>query len=315
MPTEDMIESFGFYAMGDTPYSKLEQVLLEEQIYNMTLFRKPNGVFTVHVGDLWKVNATRCGIDTIDIVSETLLAGPLPTLVLAGDNDVKDCPDPSAAWDRFHEHFVPFEQNWVDRTLDGVPSITELNVQRNFPDYSEMFAFNHLNVLFLSVDLWQHAPTDSLLLEEWDARMAANLEWATANIDAAYANDIVRAVVFFSHGQRAIDTRPFFDQMGPTFTSNVDRWLTPVLYIHGDGHKFELNLTYTKELSWTNFQEIQVDRGGIADPLFIEVAAMSRNTGEMIPLQKEHDLQVVLADGLLRIDRQKGLYPVHNAIV
>ena len=68
MPTEDVIESFGFYAMGDTPYSKLEQVLLEEQIYNMTLFRKPNGVFTVHVGDLWKVNATRCGIDTIDTI-------------------------------------------------------------------------------------------------------------------------------------------------------------------------------------------------------------------------------------------------------
>ena len=298
--------------MGDTPYAKWEQVVLEEQILNMTLFRKPNGVFTVHVGDLWKVDRTHCGIDTIDIVSATLLAGPLPTFVLAGDNDAKDCPDPSAAWDRFLNYFVPFEQNWDDRLLVGVPSVNELNVQRNYPDYSEMFTFIHLNVLFLSVDLWQHAPTNSVLREEWDARMTANLEWATANIDAAYANYSVRAVVFFSHGLRSIDTRPFFDQIGPTFTLNVDRRLTPVLYIHGDGHKFELNTTYTKQLRWKNFQEIQVDQGGNADPLFIEVAAMSRNTGEMIPLQKDHDLQIVLADGLLRIDRQKGLYPPHR---
>jgi hypothetical protein len=308
-PTQEASESFGFYVMGDTPYAVWEQVVLEQQIANMTLYRKNDSLFTVHVGDLWKVDRTNCGLDTIDEVSSTLLAGPLPTFVMPGDNDSKDCPDPDAAWERWLSHFIPFEQNWANRTLPGVPSITSLNVTRNYPDYPQMFTFVHLDVLFLSVHLLQHPPTDEALLEIWDARQVANYEWAMTNIDAAYAKFNVRAVVIFTHGLRAPETRPFFEQIGPTFTTNLARLVTPVLYIHGDGHVFEINTTLTTQLNWVNFREIQVDQGGFADPLFIEVAPMIGNSGQIIPLVKEHSLQIVLADGLIRLDRQRGRYP------
>jgi hypothetical protein len=305
-PTQEGFESFGFYVMGDIPYAPWEQVVLEQQIADLTLNRKNNSLFTVHVGDLWKVDRTNCGLDTIDTVSSTLLAGPLPTFLMPGDNDVKDCPDPDAAWERWLSYFVPFEENWANRSLPGVPSITSFNVTRNYPDYPEMFAFVHRDVLFLSVHLLQHPPTDEALLEIWNARQVANYEWAMANIDAAYAKFVVRAVVIFTHGLRAPETIPFFEQIGQSFTTNVFRLLTPVLYIHGDGHTFDVNLTLTKRLNWVNFREIQVDQGAFADPLFIEVAPMS--SGQMIPLEEEHKLQMVLADGLLRIDRQKGRY-------
>lgn len=59
---------------------------------------------------------------------------------------------------------------------------------------------------------------------------------------------------------------------------------------------------------WIGFTDIQVDQGGKADPLLVEVAPLQK--GVMKPFKKESDMQHVFGDGLFRIDRQKGRYPV-----
>ena len=80
----------------------------------------------------------------------------------------------------------------------------------------------------------------------------------------------------------------------------------PVLNFHGDGHLFSIETNFSFVTGWNGFTDIQVDQGGKADPLLVEVAPL-RN-GEMEPFKKESKMQYVYGDGLFRIDRQNGRY-------
>jgi hypothetical protein len=63
------------------------------------------------------------------------------------------------------------------------------------------------------------------------------------------------------------------------------------------------------QLNWPSLIDVQVDQGGFADPCIVEIAAVD-GAGQLIPLVAEHDLQYVFADGLVRIDRQRGRYNI-----
>lgn len=303
---QELIKSFGFYVMGDIPYSSAEELVMEQQMLSMTKYRKNNSVFTIHVGDLWKVDLTNCGATTIDIVNATLASGPLPTFIVPGDNDYLDCSVPSTAFQTFLQWFVPFENLWMNRTLPGVPTLLDLNVARFYPNYSEMFAFVHLDVLFLSVHLMPTPPKDTTLQKTFPELKLANVDWAISSIENAYDNYDLRAVIMFSHSHISNETEYFFRQLSETFIANATRLLTPVLYIHGHGHHFKIIDRVAKDFQWPLFKALQVDRGGKADPLYIEIAPVVG--GQMIPLVNVTGLQHVFYNGLILVDRQNGLY-------
>ena len=93
-------ESFSFYVMGDTPYTEQEAKLLSEQISNLD----EDALFMIHVGDLMK--SSTCAIDNYRDSSRILQGSPVPVLVLPGDNDWIDCPNPNLALRRFRRYFI-----------------------------------------------------------------------------------------------------------------------------------------------------------------------------------------------------------------
>ena len=54
-------------------------------------------------------------------------------------------------------------------------------------------------------------------------------------------------------------------------------------------------------------RDIQVDQGGLADPVIVDIAPQIK--GKLKGFKDtDNDLELVLGDGLIRLDRQNGLY-------
>ena len=293
---------FAFYVMGDVPYTESEAKILSEQFENMTTSRHPGAQFVVHVGDFQSGLLSNCTETVYTDFRKIVLKSPLPMLVLAGDNDYLDCPHIEEAWSYFLQTFSNIEKRWSDQLPPGV---NELAVNRWWGQRPEMFSFVNDGILFLSVNL-MNAPEEQVNTEEWNSRMADNAAWVLSEADAAFAQHDIRGVVMFSHAQPSSLLLSYYQ----TILAQVfqERLELPVLNFHGDGHVFKINRRFSNDTGWTGFTDIQVDQGGKADPLLVEVAPIV--DGVMEPFSSDDSgLQHVFGDGLFRIDRQKGRYP------
>jgi hypothetical protein len=80
---------FGFFLMGDIPYANWELKMLDQQLeamnHNQTTMDHLR--FTVHVGDIQKVDRTMCAESHYELVASKLRVGNLPTVMTPGDND------------------------------------------------------------------------------------------------------------------------------------------------------------------------------------------------------------------------------------
>lgn len=263
-----------------------------------------------------KAERTGCQQGFYDSVKNILSLGPLPTFALAGDNDYLDCPNPDLAWGYYLDAFSDFDQEWLYRLPSGVPSLgvdrwllpenvpLEPNVTR-WTTRSEMFSFTEEGVLFLSMTL-MHVPDDLPPDTLFQERLADSKVWVTQQVTkAAASGDRLRGVVMFGHARIASYLRPFFMELRQIF---YDAFIfAPVLYIHGDGHKFNWNENFGRNIGWPQFVDIQVDQGAYADPLLVEVA-LSQG-GILQPLISNNPNQYIAGNGLFRIDRQRGRYP------
>ena len=95
--------------------------MLISQLADMTAYTHPTAMFTVHVGDMQKPDRTFCVEAAYAEAAQYLQSGPLPTYVIAGDNDWADCPDPYQALGYYHKYFDYFERNWPNTTTTTVP--------------------------------------------------------------------------------------------------------------------------------------------------------------------------------------------------
>ena len=301
--------------MGDTPYSASDELILQDQIRNMTqVSTARNAVFTVHVGDLQMPGRSECSESAFASVYSYLSLGPVPTFVLAGDNDWYDCPVPSQAWERYMRYFGRFEHLWTLRLPLDTPRLANVT---KFSKRPEMFAFEHGNVLFLSVTLINGFPdgtattdtndhTTATAEQQWNERMVANMEWIRTTLDHYFAHYPLRGVVLFGHAVRSPDIRSFFVTLSDIFQQTPVRAATPVLYLHGDGHEWQVDTRAASVLNWPSYTAVQVEQGGHAEPCVVEVAPVV--DGVMVPLEAKHGLQHIFANGLFRIDRQGGNY-------
>jgi hypothetical protein len=263
--------------------------MLISQLADMTAYTHPTAMFTVHVGDIQKPARSFCAESAFFEVSQYLLSGPLPTFVLPGDNDWADCPDPYTALGYYHKYFDYFEQQWTTTT------VPRMAVEYN-ATYPEMWRFTYNEILFISIQLIDSK--DLLTLADWNARMQADIQW----VKTALGTSTPPAVIIFGQGQVGNETKEFFEGIQPAFAGI--RSTTPVMYIHGDGHKWDLNDKIQTQLNWPTFIDVQVDQGAFADPIIVEFSV-----DPYAPLTQEHDLQYVFANGMIRIDRQRGRYP------
>ncbi|VEU41383.1 unnamed protein product [Pseudo-nitzschia multistriata] len=264
-----------------------------------------NLAFTVHVGDIQKVNRTKCAESSYNRTSAILTEGPLPTLVVPGDNDWYDCPNRTESFNFFLKYFGAFETRWHKKDY------MSLGIERS-KENKELFVFYKEGILFIGLHLI-NAPLDHEDIESWDARMKINKEWMAKNIESYFQKSEIRGVVLLGHCLRSPRTRPFFLTVADYFVNITHRENLPVVYLHGDGHKWDVDTKLSHQLHWKHFRDIQVDQGGLADPIIVDVASQKR--GKLNVLKKRSDLELVIGKGMFRIDRQRGKYENPKEVV
>lgn len=232
-----------FAAMGDVPYRPEERVKLAAD-----LLRLPNDLaFVVHVGDI-KPGTPFCREGEYADIARILRGSKVPVFILPGDNEWNDCSRPERAWSFWMTHFHRFESRW--------PAFSEVERQ---PEVPANFAFVRSGVLFIGIHLVGGRVHDPV---EWRDRHAKDLAWIQTRLERL-KNETSAAVVF-GHGQPADSSGDFF----PEFSRMAGVYGHPVLYLHGDGHRWVHDRPFPAE----NVERFQVDMGGVAAPVIVRVA-------------------------------------------
>ena len=144
-----------------------------------------------------KANRTLCKDIYFNNARAILSAGPLPTFVLAGDNEFLDCPDLDAAWESYQQYFVvnPFENQW-SVLPEGVPAlnVTRWTQKETVPVEDdatrtaanpEMFSFVEDGIIFMSLTVMSDDSKNDFQSDAWHARLADSTYWVSQRVAAA----------------------------------------------------------------------------------------------------------------------------------
>lgn len=245
-----------FVVMGDVPYSVDEARLLTQQLKAM---RRNHGEFMIHVGDINSAANDDCEEVLFRMVRNIMLQSKIPTIMIPGDNDWNECPDPEEAeyiWKFYFEDFVQTTNaNWGE--THGLDIRRDPNSHVNF---SQLIG----SVLFVGVHITGPPVRDQV---EWDTRMADNVNWVEQSYFYYGESGSVQSVVVFGHANPRDIHRIFRKGLG----NLCEAWAIPMMYIHGDGHTFFVNEGEETDFDCVHMMQIQVDRGRDADPLKITV--------------------------------------------
>ena len=224
-----------FYVMGDIPYSASEAEQLSVQLSEIPTDAR----FIFHLGDMQNPKSdTACTSGSYAGVANIFQTySKYPIFPVPGDNDIVDCPNPTAALEYWRAFLAPVDQYWNH----AIPVVRQ---EERF----ENFAFIAENVLFVGVHLVNGGNSD--MLED-------ALAWLSTNINN---HPSVAALVFVAHGRSRNENASFFEP----FASIVQDWGIPALWVHGDGHSY-----YLREGAFgvEKLTELQVDQGKKAPPL------------------------------------------------
>jgi hypothetical protein len=231
-----------FYAMGDTPYTPEDDVLLPKQIAALP----SDAEFVVHLGDI-KDGTTPCDEAVYMKVSGMLRKSAHRVFIVPGDNEWNDCVDPVPSWEFWKKYFMRFDRHWKN----------DITVVRHAVR-NENFGFLHGGVLFIGINIVGGRVQDAA---EWDKRHQQNVAWVDDLVKNYGPNS--RSLVLLGHATPTTKHAKFFGPFGEIAT----RYEKPVLYIHGDGHRWIKDRPFEQK----NILRVQVDQGGIASPVKVVV--------------------------------------------
>ena len=103
---------------------------------------------------------------------------------------------------------------------------------------------------------------------EWSLRLQQDADW----IEFQFSDkvDFVYAAVVFAHANPSSNHQPFIDR----FLVSAASFDLPVLFIHGDGHRWIIDRPWPEE----NILRVQVDQGGIAPPVQVTTSSVDPET-------------------------------------
>jgi len=241
--------SFSFYVMSNGPYNSDEEKLLATQLMDST-----DGLFSVHLGDIFTAKKKDCDEEAYQHAADLLRKSQLPMLVLPGDKDWMDCDNikPKKAFDLWSETYVRFEENW--QSMNEIPVLVERP-----PERQENFAFMFRDVLFIGINNGgeKERATD-IDKDEYKQREKDVRTWVKLQVKT-YEDGPLQAVVIFAHAYRFKDTFQWISE-------RLQEKGVQIFLLHGDGGVFDLN----KPLS-DNFYEIVLDPVGRAPPIQLTV--------------------------------------------
>lgn len=231
-----------FSAMGDVPYLPPEDILLPKQISELPA----ESEFTIHVGDI-KNGKTPCDEAVYVKVAGMLGRANKPVFIIPGDNEWNDCATPDQAWEYWVKYFMRFDRRWNH----DIPVFRPL-------EREEHFSFLKNGVLFIGLNLLGGRVVDP---NEWKERHRQCLDWVRRNMN--HFGDRVDSIVIFGHAKPIAIHDDFF---GP-FSEDAKRFAKPILYLHGDGHRW----MHDRPFAAANILRVQVDQGGTAPPITVTV--------------------------------------------
>ncbi|MDP7204278.1 MAG: metallophosphoesterase [Pirellulaceae bacterium] len=231
-----------FYAMGDVPYTPEDDAILPKHIAALP----SDAEFIVHVGDI-KDGSTPCDEAVYVKVSGMLRKSAHRLFIVPGDNEWNDCAKPAPSWDFWTKYFMKFDRYWEN----GLVVARQEKRQENF-------TFFHKDILFIGINLVGGKVHDA---EEWKNRHRQNVNWIRQQLEKN--GEKSRCMVLFGHAQPATKHDDFF---GP-FVEIAGAYGKPVLYLHGDGHRWIKDRPFGAK----NILRVQVDQGAIASPLKVTV--------------------------------------------
>jgi hypothetical protein len=237
-------EPLSFAVIGDIPYDEDEFPLLRRQIDELA----PPPAFLLHVGDIKRSTVPFRELDYRRVADE-LNRSKIPVFITPGDNEYNDAADPALAWSYWVKYFGKYPEPWKHG----------LDVRRQ-KERPENVAFVHRDVLFVMVNLVGGRLQSR---QEWSDRMDDDAHW----IEDAFGREgeRVRGAVVVGHAHPVGPRQPFAEVFIPT----AARFAKPVLYLHGDGHRWIHNRPFAAA---PNLLRVQIDQGGIAPPLRVTVA-------------------------------------------
>ncbi len=240
-----------FSVMGDVPRSEEGKIILQEQICQHN--QQSPAQFVFHVGDI-KTGSSPCDEANYALVADYLKQLMVPVFIIPGDNEWNDCEDPEQAWDYWEQYFMDFDQNW------DVP--VKVRRQENYPVNS---AFVQNDVLFIALNLVGGRIHDQA---QWDTMQQNAVDW----IGQQLQRKNISTTIIFAQAHPDEKHKLFMDQFLPL----VEAFGRKVLLIHGDGH------LWLHDDPWLvpNLVRIQIDEGGVADPL--QVTVLGRKTKTFI---------------------------------
>lgn len=237
-----------FSVMGDVPRSQEEDVLLQKQIKAHNKYSPSK--FMLHVGDI-KSGGQPCDEAVYKKVSGYMQQLSIPTFMVPGDNEWNDCDDPAQAWKFWQQYFNRFDENWSHNF--------KVQHQQN---RQENMAFVYNKVLLIGINLVGGRVHNE---SEWASMMNDASDWIKLQLEKNQTK-VYSAIVFVQANLK--------EKHGPftqPFLVSADKFNKPLLYLHGDGHRWQ----YVEQWQAENITRVQVDQGGIALPLQITVSAKS----------------------------------------
>ncbi len=239
--------SFSFSVMGDVPRGEAEIAILDTQIAKFNQQSSSSIVF--HLGD-FKRGSEPCDEDVYRRVSTQLKKIDRPVFMLMGDNEWNDCSDPEMAWSHWFKYYTNFENNWDH----------DLKVEHQ-PEQLDNFSFEYAGILFIGLNIVGSRIHDQSI---WNEIESSDIDWMRYQFENTSAD----AIIIVSQANPALN----HPNLLMAFQRLAETYENPILFLHGDGHHW----TYDEAWEASNITKIQIDKGGIADPLEI---TFHRNRG------------------------------------
>ncbi len=209
-----------FCVIADVPYTKEEAAALPNQIAT----QMDGCDFLVHLGDLFEGD-TSCDIEYYHTIRDMMLQSKVPTFVIPGDNEWNDCANGfvDVGWENWVSNFLRFENYWSHN----------YTVVRQ-PGRLENFYFIQKRTLIMGLNIVGGRVDNST---EWSERLQSDFEWTRNVINLNIPTGNADGIIIMSHAEPTADhlhwTVPFRN-----YVKNELRNQYPILYIHGDGHRF-----------------------------------------------------------------------------
>jgi hypothetical protein len=234
-----------FSATGCGPYAPEEEPLLERYIDLVN--QDGRSAFLVHLGDIVTGAKRQWPESQYEKVAAILKKSKRPAFVVLGDNEWNDLDDPAQGLVFWNRHFRDFDRYYqLDFTLEKQPVRTE------------NFAFVHHQVLVIGLNIVGGKVHDKA---EWELRLQQDADWVAQQF-AKHSSD-AKAAVLLAQAKPTADQELFFQQL----TSLCKTWSKPVLYLHADGHVWQL------EKGWRapNLWRVQTDQIKLNAPVLVSV--------------------------------------------